>query len=468
MDILDIDELKEQGMYNEALQAIDSFQTISTIQIMQLDIIKADILLFKGQFEVAEELIKGVVEYHDSLSNVEYLTNKMAGTILLAGLNRRMGKINEGLMVIETFELEHESFLTDEMDDKWIVKWKARFYHEKGNLYLEQGNLDKSEQSYMSSIAPREKINEQKGLASVYTKLAQIQKLKGNYPSSLELLEKSLIYDRALGNEQSIAITLGHIGLIQFYSNEFEKAFENLERSFLKLKERHNDYLTIQAAYNVFSALIQEKRDLAKNYSNIIEEIANKKENQDNRHIQIINKLSQARLLKTSIRGKDKYKSQDIYNEIVQTSDIRYKFKVEAMIQLIDLLLEELETYNEQEVLLEVIQYIYEIERLAEINKSNVLLIESLIIEARFQLVKNDVEACNKIYDKALLIAESYGLTHMVDKIDSEKTQFEEELANWSKRVNKGEKVLALNRKREFNKYLSLAKSFIDSMDLGS
>lgn len=460
MNVADVEALMEHGKYDEALKAIEDYPDPSPMEKMGLLSVKADIMVFSNKFQEGLEII---AEMETINQKAQDITMEIACAVIRSGALRRLGRLEDAIVALTQIWLEHEDKLVAENPASLSIKWIARYFHELANVNLARGNLADAELNYGRSIPMRQVLDDRKGLASVYNKIGMILKLQGEFKKSLEHLEKSLELDTELGNQQSLAITLGSMGLLYAGYNDKVKAQDYLQKSLDKLTELGNDYLIVLAAYNLYIQILNQDPQGAETQRQLIKNLSEKKVNKDNINMQVISSLVEAISLKYSNRGRDKYQAQDMLKEIADQGNIQYNFRIDAMLHLIELLLDEYYAYQVKEAMIEVIQNLKKIEKLADENKSHILLVESYLIESRLMFLTGDVEQCHEILKNALDYAQKYKINQMVSRVNKEKTEFEQILDNLTQMVEKAAPILESVHKERMDEYLHLAKNIVNS-----
>ena len=128
---------------------------------------------------------------------------------------------------------------------------------------------------------------------------------------------------------------------------------------------------------------------------------------------------------------------------------------VSSMKHLIELLLYEYKTYEEEDVLMEIKDFIERMYNLADERKEFKTLIETLILQSRLKQFENEFEDAETILHKALLLAEEIESPVMIRMVENEKENLAQYLNKLQKIVYKN---LTLAEKFESSKILDYLK----------
>lgn len=330
--------------------------------------------------------------------------------------------------------------------------WTARYFHSVGNLFLKMGKLEEAKENFGKSISLKQHIDDLKGIASSLNRLSIISKYQGRLLESIELSEESIQIDDDLGNVQAMATTLMTMAIARRELKQEKEALECLERSSFYLQKEQNPYLLARVNHELFITLVEKNRDLAVRFFEEIKEIYNEHGNHDG--IKIIFDLTNAVYLKTSNRGKDKYQSQELLIEIITRPLIDYKITVYAILNLIELHLEEFQSYGQEEVFLEIVDRIEQLKLMGITHNLLLLIGEVNLLEGKFELLKGNITEANDKYESALSYARFNGLENLVEKILTEKSSFEADLQKWESLSHKGAKLLNELSKNELENYI--------------
>ncbi len=442
----------EAGNYEIAIALTNDLVESSTEVKLLKTLFLSDIYIFQGEFERVKQNFEAVVGPVNSVSN-NFL--KIYFADVFSGFYIRLGELDKSkLLLTQQYDLVTNMMMEspDTYNERIYHVWIARYFHTSGNLFLKLGKLGDAKDNYDKSIKIKKEIRDLKGIASTLNKLSLISKFQGKLLESIKMSEESIQIDQELGNIQAVATTLMTVAIAQRELKQEKLALENLEKSLSFLQKEENHFLLALANYEMFITQVKNDRELASIFYGDIQDIHN--QNKDNEGIRLIHDLTKAIYLKTSKRGKDKYQSQELLVDIVNRKLVDYRITIYAMLNLMELQLEEFQSYGEEEVFHEIIDWIERMKVIAITHDSLLLIGEINLIEGKFELLKGNITIANDKFDSALNYARFNGLEKLVEKVLNEKNKFEEELQKWETLSHKGAALLNELSKNELENYI--------------
>ena len=141
--------------------------------------------------------------------------------------------------------------------------------------------------------------------------------------------------------------------------------------------------------------------------------------------------LAQALILKSNPRAIQKFEAQKILQKIVNQEVIDHEFTIIAMVNLCELLLDELHTYHQGEVLLELENLLNRLYRVSQDYKSYFFLIESLILKSKLALLQDNISESDDLLRKAELLATERNNEELIEHIHLEQEELRINLKKW-------------------------------------
>lgn len=120
-----------------------------------------------------------------------------------------------------------------------------------GVLYFTQGSYAKSIESYLKSLAIKEAINDQKGIASIYNNIGSIHDQKGNSSKALSYYLKSLKIRETIDDKKGLSISLNNVGQIYYNQGDIDKALDYFQKSFIANPNAKNGYAKATILNNI-------------------------------------------------------------------------------------------------------------------------------------------------------------------------------------------------------------------------
>jgi len=137
--------------------------------------------------------------------------------------------------------------------------------------------------------------------------------------------------------------------------------------------------------------------------------------------------------LKTNPRARNRVEAEEIFKFILEEGDFEFEFTVGALLNLCDLVLIELRTINNIEVLGEIESYIEQLIDITEKSQSYWILCETHLLQAKLSLLTFNIKKAQRFLTQAQQIASRFGLTQLTTRIISEKEELLKKLDLWNK-----------------------------------
>ncbi len=381
------------------------------------------------------ELGKALEYWEKSLVIKEELGNKQEIASSLSNIGIIYHQKGEPNQALEYYE--KSLALREELGNKSEI---ATSLNNIGILHRQKGELNPAVKCYRKCLLIYEELGNAKLIAGTLSNLGGINLQKGELGQALEYYEKSLVLREEIGNKQEIANSLNSIGGLYQEIGELEVAFDFFKQS-LTLREEIGNKLEI--AFSIFSLIgvsidldeVQQARDYL-----IDLQLINKQE--ENKRVDLCSRLAEALILKMSKRRKSLTTAEEILEEIVEEEIIIHDFTVQALINLSEILLEDLKTTGEEEILEEVQKKVEKLSEIAKEQQSYSLLTESYWLKAQLALIRLDLKETRSLLSQAQIIAEEKGLERLARKISSEHDQLLEQLDRWEELIAKDATII--------------------------
>ncbi len=369
-----------------------------------------------------------------------------------------------------------------------------------GNINWQKGDLDQALEFYQQSLTLHEELGLKQGIANTLNNIGLVHEKKGNLSQALEYLQQSLELKRQLGHKVGVAWTLLNIGIVYTQKGNLNHALEYLQQSFalntdigdkirtatslyrigivyrlkgdldqcldyseksLTIREEIGNSIYISKSLLSLVSIAIEKKNLeqARKFVEQLRQI-NKKE--DNKAIDQRWKIGEAMLLKTHSRMKDKLKAQEIYLQIVEEDIIDHELTIIAMLSLCELLINEFKAFGETEVLQEIKNYIHKLYALAKEQNSLPLIIDTLILQARFAMIDGNLSIALSFLENAEETAEKKELGQFIEKVSYEKQQLEEQYDIWQELIHSNTPFQIRLEQARLSEYIKAAQRMMN------
>jgi len=279
-----------------------------------------------------------------------------------------------------------------------LAKESSKTYYIAYSLFIMaivheyKGELDRSIIFYEQSLAIFNDLNIKPQVTWILRGLSNSYKMRGELDRALECIEQSLALNRELGALRALAINHDYLIKILIDKGDLKRAqisLHDLERLNSQLKDK-----TINSMYLLDKALV----------------------------------------LKTSPRAIKRGKAEEILKQLLEDENLSFvEDRLTALLTLCELLLIELRTTNDLEVLNELNQFIGQLLEIAEESHSYWVLCETYLIQAKLSLLTFNIKKAQRFLTQAHQIAERFDLIQLIGKISNEKEDLLKKLDLWEK-----------------------------------
>jgi predicted ATPase/class 3 adenylate cyclase len=135
----------------------------------------------------------------------------------------------------------------------WLLA-RAKALNGAGNLSQRQGDYDEAKRHYLESLAIRQELGDQSGIAAAYNNLASIAYRQGDYDRARALYQESLAIKRQVGDKRSIAATLNNLGILSYQTGNYGEARRLYEESLVirrQLGDRQGASVSLEGLGNI-------------------------------------------------------------------------------------------------------------------------------------------------------------------------------------------------------------------------
>ncbi len=422
----------------------------------------------KGNFKKAVEV------FNKALLITEQIGTPYENAIVLNDLGITNGMKGDFHTSLDYFKQSLAMFDILE-NSKSIVK----LLNNIGQILWQQGDLDSALDYYLRGQELSEKIGQKRLSTVLLLNIGLIIEGRGDLDSALDYFQRSLESFEELKCPDEIAICLNNMGRIQQVKGELDLALKYYEKSLAILEDLDNkheiaicdnnigllyqlkgDYMEA-ASYLSKTLIIQEKIgnpvDISKTLQSIIENYVHggakesaefylKKlkqinEKEPSKVIAQMYQLCNAVVLKMSGRVIQRAEAQRLLTEIANSEVINHEITVDAMLNLFELLIFELRTTGNQEVLVEVKNLSERLLTIAQSQKSFVRLAEVYRLQSKLALLELDVKKGQHLLSQAQLFAETKGLNRLAQSISYEFDSLLNDLTKWEDYIERNASI---------------------------
>lgn len=349
--------------------------------------------------------------------------------------------------------------------------------HLLGDVYqYSKGDLNRALEYYERSMAMFEvgrKLVHGWNLLDV----GHLYHLKGDLDLALIHFQKALPLLEGLSDDFYFCQTFLHIGRVYRSKGDINAALDYYKRGLKFLGERKLRFgqETEGLAYHEIIAVMLDNKDIreAKKYFEMFKQYYERQE-QSKQYLNQWYKLSEALILKTSLRIKDKARAQQLFQEVIDDPYVKHDLlhyladsNKTAMLNLCELLLFELksspdEITEENEIFLDVKQLITNLASLALEQRTFPLLIDVTILQAKLALIEGNFSLARQLLAQAKIAAEENELQLLHKRVTGEENSLMTQLSVWENLIKKNAPLIERLAYAQIEEYLEKAKKIIN------
>ncbi len=350
--------------------------------------------------------------------------------------------------------------------------------HILGDMYqYSKGDLNRALDYYEKSIAMFEEDDEKIVHCWNLLDVGNLYHLKGNLDLALSYFQEALPLLEEIGNDFYFCQTFLHIGRVYRSKGDNSTALDYYKRCLKLLEERKLRFgaETEGLTYYELIALMVNIKNMnnAKKYFELFTQYYEKNE-QSHRFLNQWFKLSEALILKNSIRIKDKARAQQLFQEVINDPTSVFNLlnyladsKKTAMLNLCEILLFELKSSPDEitdniEVFQEVKQLLNNLASLAKQQHSYPLLGDVTILQAKLALIEGNLSKVMQLLAQAKTIAEENELEFLHRRINIEENLLKNQLKTWENLIKKNAPLSERLAQAQVEEYIVEAKKMVN------
>ncbi|MBY9006672.1 MAG: tetratricopeptide repeat protein [Candidatus Lokiarchaeota archaeon] len=424
--------------------------------------ISKGIKLFEESYEIRKELNDkfgilftlinwgiSITTNGDFVTGEEYLKKSL---IIAKEINNEVGiiwsLIYTGWIKCHIGELDNAISLAEEClkicESKKYLYAKSNCYDLLGNSYQNKGNFKKALYYFEMNLELRLKLGYKKFVAQSYFNIGNVYSQKGELKRSLSYYNKILKTPDIEDDPVSKPTYLSTIGKIYVELGEFSKAktylleaFDLLQRRNISIYQYLNFDISIAKTIHYIIVLSVNNNDL-KDINYFLEELHKLSDEFPNlKQIRDLYRLDKAIILKSSNRLMDKMEAWTIFKGISEESDNDHEIAIEAMTNLCELLIYEIEITGNNSLLEEIEKLSNKLLSIAKSQFLYNLMVETYFFKAKISLLNLDINHARLLLTKAQKIANDHDLYRLAKKISNEHDSLLAKLDQWESLVQK-------------------------------
>ncbi|MFX1267416.1 MAG: tetratricopeptide repeat protein [Promethearchaeota archaeon] len=414
---------KAQDIINQGEEMLKALTLESVEEYKQR---KANIAHLKGwayeQNSKADEAIK---QFEVSISLGKELDAKKEIAYSLVGLAhvfmRRKGEFERALKY-----LKQSLAYAEEIGNKNVIAYCLYYI---ASVHLLRGEIDRSIMFFEQSLRICTEINNNIMIARVLTSLGMSYGMKGELNRSIRSYEQSLEIFKEFNYKFYMTVVLNNLSENYRMKGDLERALENIEQS-MGLNRELGTIRNLAFNHDSLIKILIEMGDHER-AQNCLRDLEQLNSQLNDKLINLMYLFDKALLLKTSPRARNRVKAEELLRRILGRGSLDLELLINALLNLCELLLTELQITNEVEILEEIKLFITQLLDLSEKSHSFWILGETYLLKAKLALISLNLKEARKLLTQGQKIAEKYGLTLLAQKISNEHDELLKQLTVW-------------------------------------
>jgi tetratricopeptide (TPR) repeat protein len=319
---------------------------------------------------------------------------------------------------------------------KSLVLWM------KSSIEWYSGSLEKTIE-YLTEAVDILKSNNDKYLSTLLAiYLASALNDRGEYDKALEMSIENFKIFKEYNNDWFNSYYYDLLGKIYHVKGNYNLALENAKTS-LDLREKLNSVRgKVHSLFQLISISI-DKSDVVL-YNQFLDDLKNLNQLHPNPLHDLIYKISQALVLKTSSRPRDWMKALEILESISDEDPQDKKYAIVALNNLCELLMIEFSISGDENILIELEDHIERLTKIAKFQNNYALKLETtniqiltLWLKAQYSLAELDIKNTKELLQETKTLAGEEGLFRLVEKMSQQQERLLGQVSKWDDFIRK-------------------------------
>ncbi len=431
-------QLIYEGRIEEASRLVEDLEKTKDLtqeEKLNCQLLKAEICSEMGKKEEQFKIAEQVFREGKKIGNILIISRALR--LKWSSLTNPAISLEEGnFLYHDKVEVEHLLKSVKKTSSSEIEQSKSFLNFMKGTRFQFEGKLNFALDHFKKSLESFKRVDNFIGISlepAIIHKFGSIYLLKGELDLALEYFNRSLTLTEE-SNLESMKFwnisSKNHIGEIFFQKGDLDNAIKYYKRSLAVAAQMNAPAFHIPVYYNLIKALLGKRSiEEAKQCLEQISQIIGKFKNPIDIYCY---KLSEALILKSSVHIRDQAEAEKILKELIKEHDTLVKSVIqdtiwipvstliEAIIQLCELYLKELEMTKGIEIIEEIQPLV---ERLLNESKrinSYILQAQIYLLQGKLSLLQMNIGDARQHLTQAQYTAEEHGLELLAQQISSE------------------------------------------------
>ena len=408
MSVREVFNLIRSGKFEQALPKIESLESVLDKRTM-LSFVHFQQGDEKRAFELIEENIAVILSENTSPVETVRCLSVYSFFLVLNGRNE------DSLSVVQFARTMLPR--VEEFSGSWEYNQLAGdLLNIEGIIFNQMGKSEISVQKYKEALRYREMNHSEIDTAIVQSNLALIYLDQGQFTLALQYIRQAIWIFRDLHLEQPLANAFSTIGHLQTMTRDFDGARFHLEKAIEMFHKLNNPLNLAEAYYRLIKLYVTTGIDSLA--TDILVEMKVSLKGVKVKLVNLYIQLAEAIILKSRTRLVEKARSLEILQSLRSIKTEDSSLYIEILFNIADLQLFELTITFNSDLIRELNETLKDISTLANELKSQVIIVKSLIIQAKLFILMNNRDEAEIILKAAYNIAEKSDVKVLLDEIN--------------------------------------------------
>ncbi len=292
-----------------------------------------------------------------------------------------------------------------------------------------EGEYDSALKYFSEASSLNDKHNWKLRQAIILIQKGLMYSLQDELELAIVIYQESLKLSKEIGYTQGILINEGNLTECFYEKGDFQKSLKLAKINYNKAQEAKTTHEIGVSLLKIIKSLLELGLDeQVQPHLDELEELTNKFP-QDS-HVNYNYQYAKALVLKTSKHFADRIKAQTLFTQLLKDTPGNF-IDPGIGFHLAELTLKELQTTNNEELLVEFEQTLDLLKEKASQFKSPSRTVETYLLESKLALIQTNLEEAQQKLDQALKLAREKNLHRMVFKVSKAYDKFLEEKKIW-------------------------------------
>lgn len=430
------------GKVKEAFELLDE-ETLDLHEKWEKLALKAKLLDSQGEYDksltYSDQLIGFGEQYGDKF--IETI-----GKITKSITYWRIGKTKSARNILQ------EGHLFEGIVHPNFPYWFTLGHNLMGNIALGYGEYDIALDFYNSAFDLSKTIDNPRHTGSSLNNIAEVYKMKGSLDTALKYYLEALKYCETT-DTQLTGVILNNLGEIYRLLGKSDDAQSYFMKS-LQIKTNFGDKISIAETLLRLLICAIESKD-TNNINKFHDNLVDLAKSSNLVRLDIKLKIADGLICKNSTRIIDLAKAQEIFTDLSEDSTISLDETIFSLLNLCDLLIFELKTYEEEELFMEIHKILNRLYKIGQDQALFNLIIEVLFLKAKVAFLEGITDHAFLLLDQALIYSQEKNIQHITEKITRHHEEITQEFNKWITLFNQQSSMQSKIEKLRVEEYLS-------------